>query len=59
MFLNIYSLIKVFMIIFVILAQKANFNYSKAIISNKINGKDIKFSLLDIIKGYNVDKKLS
>ena len=37
------------MIIFVILSNYANFNYSKAIISNKINKTELKFSLLEII----------
>ena len=59
MFLNIYSSVKIFLIIFVILSNKANFNYSKAIISNKINKTELKFSLIEIIKGYNVENKLN
>jgi len=47
------------MIIFVILAQKANFNYQKTIISDKINKSELKFSVFEIFKGYNLEKKLN
>ena len=47
------------MIIFVILAQKANFNYQKAIISRKINKTEFKFSFKEIFKGYNVEEKIT
>ena len=47
------------MIIFVILSNKANFNYSKAIISNKMNKTDLKFSLIEILKGYYLENKLN
>ena len=57
--MNIYSSVKIFLIIFVFLANKANFNYSKAIISSKINKTDLSFSVIETIKGYNVEKKLN
>ena len=57
--MNIYSSVKIFLIIFVFLANKANFNYSKAIISNKINKTELSFSVIEIIKGYNVEKKIN
>ena len=47
------------MIVFLIIAQKANFNYSKALIANKINNIELKFSFLEILKGYKVEKKLT
>ena len=47
------------MIIFVILSNKANFNYSKALISDKINKTDLNFSLIEILQGYNLEKKLT
>ena len=47
------------MIVFLIIAQKANFNYSKALIANKINNIELKFSFLEILKGYKIEKKLT
>ena len=47
------------MIVFVIIAQQANFNYSKALIANKINNTELKFTFLEILKGYNLEKKLT
>ena len=47
------------MIIFLIIAQKANFNYSKALIANKMNDTELKFTFLEILKGYKVEKKLT
>ena len=57
--MNVYSSVKIFLIIFVFLANKANFNYSKAIISSKINKTDLSFSVKEIITGYNVEKKIN
>ena len=59
MFLNIYGSVKIFMTIFAILSQKANFNYLKVIIANKINKVQLTFSITEILKGYNLKKKLT
>ena len=47
------------MIVFLIIAQKANFNYSKALIAKKIYNIELKFTFLEILKGYKVEKKLT
>ena len=59
LFVNIYGSIKIFMIVFAIICKKSNYNYSKILIANKIDKTDIKFSLIDTLKGYNIDNKLN
>ena len=45
--------------IFTIICSYANYNYSKILIANQIDQIDIKFSLIDALKGYNIDNKLN